>query len=278
MLDGRAAEVPRWLRGREITLHEFRDEQRGASRIKTLCIPTLAIVILVRCRRSGAFSSTKWPANPLFRPRPWDLDARRAHGPDLAQHHGRPPPRRHHPGSTTHLGTAVDMRSPLGLPAPFTGMPSTASRPRSRWPRSKGLATAPAAGMQAAARAVRAEIEGATAEKFRDLLGFVERTDGEMLTRLSIGEDLAADGMLLISYFGFERYELDFGPAVGGRIEAFRLPSEGLGPGIPVVLPRLPDGSVEFAMCEREDVVGFLLEDEGFCRFAALGSDELRNR
>ena len=81
-------------------------------------------------------------------------------------------------------------------------------------------------------------------------------------------DNLATDSMLLISYFGFEMHELDFGPTLGGKIEAFRLPSEGLVPGIPVVLPRLPDGSVEFAMCEREDVVGFLLEDEVFSRFA----------
>lgn len=82
-------------------------------------------------------------------------------------------------------------------------------------------------------------------------------------------DDLAGGSLLLISYFGFGMHELDFGAALGGTMEAFRLPAQGLAPGMPVVLPRLPDGSCEFVINEREDVMRFLAEDDIFRRFAS---------
>jgi hypothetical protein len=72
---------------------------------------------------------------------------------------------------------------------------------------------------------------------------------------------------MLVSYFGFEMHSLDFGGAFGGRIEAMRLPSRGLIPGIPVILPRLNDGSCEVVLNERTDVMEFFEEDELFHKF-----------
>lgn len=75
--------------------------------------------------------------------------------------------------------------------------------------------------------------------------------------------------MLLVSYFWFEMHETVFGEALGGKIEAFRLPSRGLLLGMSVVvLPRLPDKSCEFVINEQEEVMRFLAEDEIFQKFA----------
>ena len=121
--------------------------------------------------------------------------------------------------------------------------------------------------LQTSARIIRQGIICTTEDKFRDLLAFVERTNLETQTRLSYVDDLAFGSLFLTSYFRFGTYELDFGATLGDKIEAFRLPSEGLVPGMPVILPRLPDGSCEFAMTERADVVKYVLEDATFRRF-----------
>ena len=174
--------------------------------------------------------------------------------------------------TTTHFTQAVDCRTRLHLPSPYFGnaiygvkaslvLPQLVSTTDSfDAPRVPGL--------QVAARAIRAEVSGATADKFRDLLGFVERTDMEVLTRPSVLGDLSIASILFVSYFWFEMHEMDFGEALGGTMEAFRIPSRGLLPGMPVVLPRLPDGSCEFVINEPEEVMRFLDEDELFLRFA----------
>ena len=91
----------------------------------------------------------------------------------------------------------------------------------------------------------------------------------KILTRPSVLEDLLVGSMLFVSYFSFEMHEIDFGEALGGKIEAFRLPSKGILPGMPVVLPRLPDGSCEFVINEPEEVVRFFAEDETLRTFAS---------
>ena len=121
----------------------------------------------------------------------------------------------------------------------------------------------------AAARAIRTEVSGATADKFRDLLGFVERTEMEVLSPPSVLEDLSIGSILFVGYLKFEMHEIDFGEALGGMIEALRIPSRGFLPGMPVVLPRLPDGSCESVINEQEEVMKFFPEDEVFRRFAS---------
>ncbi len=177
-------------------------------------------------------------------------------------------------GTITHLSQAVDCRTRLHLPEPFFGNAIYAIKASLALPRlARGTDSVTNAsrvpGLQAAARAIRTEIGGATADKFRDLLGFVERTHTEVLTRPSVLEDLSMGSVLLVSYFGFEMHELDFGEALGGKMEAFRLPSRGLIPGMPVVLPRLPDGSCEFVINEQEEVTRLFDKDEVFRRFAS---------
>ena len=171
-----------------------------------------------------------------------------------------------------HFSQAVDCRDRLNLPKPYFGNAIYGVKTSISLPDLAPATDRPDAlqisGLQAAARAIRVEVNGATADKFRDLLGFVERTDMQMLTRLSVVEDLSVGSMLLVSYFWFGMHELDFGEALGGKIEAFRLPSRGLVPGMPVVLPRLLDGSCEFVVNEQEEVMNFLAKDDIFQRFA----------
>lgn len=174
---------------------------------------------------------------------------------------------------TIHFSQAVDCRTHLRLPEPYFGnaiygVKTSLTLPHLA-PNTDNFDAPSISGLQAAARAIRAEVNGTTADKFRDLLGFVERTEMEVLTRPSVLEDLSIGSILLVSYFGFEMHEIDFGEALGGKIEAFRLPSQGLVPGMPVVLPRLPDGSCEFMLNEQEEVMSFLAEDKIFVRFVS---------
>ena len=174
--------------------------------------------------------------------------------------------------TSVNFNTAVDCRTRLGLPHPYFG--NVIYGVRTTLPifdlmqdhtEGTGIFS-----LQLAARAIRTEIDGATGDKFRDLLAFVERTGMEMPTRVKAFGDLLGRSMLLISYYWFGMHELDFG-AISGKIEAFRLPSRGLVPGVPVILPRLLDGSCEFVVNEREDVMGFLMADEVFRRFVTDG-------
>ena len=173
----------------------------------------------------------------------------------------------------THFSQAVDCRTRLQLPEPYFGNAIYAVKTSLALPllacTTDSFDESWISGLQTAARAIRAEVSGATAGKIRDLLGFIERTDMEILTRPSVLGDTSIGSILFGSYFRFEMHELDFGEALGGKIEAFRLPSRGLLPGMPVVLPWLPDGSCEFVINEQEEVMRFIAEDEVFRRFAS---------
>ena len=174
--------------------------------------------------------------------------------------------------TTIRFCQAVDCRARLGLPQPYYGnafycvlasLPLTTLTIPSTNPSASQIPS-----LQAAARAVRGELSTVTAEKFRDMLGYVERTEVDHPVRFVVVEDLLAGSLFMASYFGFEMHELDFGEALGGRIRAFRVPAQGLAPGLPIVLPRLPDGSCEFVINEQEEVMRCLAEDEVFWRFA----------
>ena len=174
--------------------------------------------------------------------------------------------------ATAQFSQAVDCRTHLQLPKPYFGNVIYAIKTSLALPQllcvNDGGDAYQVSGLQAAARAIRAEVCTVTGDKFRDLLGFVERTDMKMHTRPSVIDDLSIGSILFVSYFGFEMHDLDFGEALGGKIEAFRIPSKGLLPGMPVVLPRLPDGSCEFVINEQEDAMRLLAEDETFRRYA----------
>jgi hypothetical protein len=63
--------------------------------------------------------------------------------------------------------------------------------------------------------------------------------------------ELPENTVMLVSYFGFEMHSLDFGKAFGSNIEAIKLPSKVLIPGIPVILP---DGSTYIMKYKEDDL------------------------
>ena len=107
-----------------------------------------------------------------------------------------------------------------------------------------------------------------TGDRFRDSLGVVERTDIKILTRPLVMDDLSIASILFVSYTEFEMLDIDFGEALGGKVEAFRPPFRGLLADVPVLLPRLPDESCEFVITEQEEAMRLLAEDDIFWRYA----------
>lgn len=181
-----------------------------------------------------------------------------------------------HDSVITHFCQAVDCRRHLHLPGPYFGNAVYAIKATLGLAELISALDSPDAchhmGLQAAAHAIREEVNSVTSNKFRDLLGFVDRTE-KMLTRPSVHEDLSIGRIMLITYWHFEMHELDFGAAFGRKIEAFGLHSQGLLPGVPVVLPRLRDGSCEFVVNEQESVMKYLEEDTLFWRFVESSSE-----
>ena len=176
---------------------------------------------------------------------------------------------------STQFCQAVDCRSHLNLPTPYFGnaiypIKTTLAIPQlAPASATDSFDIGPNSELQTAAQDIREKVNGVTADSFRDLLAFAERSEAESPMRLSVWDDMSVGSLLLVSYFWFEMPGLDFDDALGGKIEAFRLPSGGLLPGMPVVLPRLPDGSCEFVVNEEEEVMKFLREDEHLRRFAS---------
>lgn len=92
---------------------------------------------------------------------------------------------------------------------------------------------------------------------FRNLMGFLERTETETSIITSTADTWSTQSIFLGSYFGFEMYGIDFGEVFENGIRAFRPPSQGVLPRVPVVLPRLHDGSCEFIVNEQREVMDF---------------------
>ena len=170
----------------------------------------------------------------------------------------------------------IDCRARLGLPTPYYGnavyttgiaiplptlIGSTATN-------THDSGSSPIFGLQIAALTIPNAVSHVTGDLFRDFLGFVERNDSTMAMHMAGFEDLGSSNMLLTSYCGFDHHRLDFGPALGGRIEAFRIPAQGLLPGMQFLLPRLPNSGCEFVVFDSAEVVGRLDADEVLKRFA----------
>ena len=164
----------------------------------------------------------------------------------------------------TNCSTPIDGRSRLALPTPYFGNAIYGSK--------FTLTVADLAPLQPPGDTSTSNpttksqpysgLNTCTADRFRDLIDYCAHNNRIHYIRVSTSQDLAVGSILLTSYDSFKMHDLDFGPALGGRMEAFRLPSQGLMPGVPVVLPRLRDGSAEFVVNEREDVMRLLGEGD----------------
>jgi hypothetical protein len=69
------------------------------------------------------------------------------------------------------------------------------------------------------------------------------------------------------SWLNFKLYGLEWGPLLGNRIEAVRMPHVGVINGLQVVLPVLPDGGMEILVGVDEGCLDRLLTDPLFTKF-----------
>ncbi|KAF7165709.1 hypothetical protein CNMCM5623_009809 [Aspergillus felis] len=168
--------------------------------------------------------------------------------------------------ATTYVAQPVDCRRHLNITEPYFGNVIYMTKS------SVGLSVLadPQTGLGEAARALRAELRGLTGDKFRDLVGYAERTALEAHTRLNILESMATSGIILTSLFKMDLHAMNFGPVFDdGHIKALRLPARGTQAGAVIVLPRVPDGSCEFMVTEQESTIECLRADPFFARFTA---------
>lgn len=69
------------------------------------------------------------------------------------------------------------------------------------------------------------------------------------------------------SWLNFKLYGLEWGPLLGNRIEAVRMPHVGVINGAQVVLPVLPNGGMEILVVVDEGCLDRLLTDPLFTKF-----------
>lgn len=80
--------------------------------------------------------------------------------------------------------------------------------------------------------------------------------------------DVPGFNCIQTSWVNFDICGLEWGPVLGGRVEAIRTPHDGLVPGLQVVLPRLPDGGLEILVGVEGNCLDKLLQDPLFTKFA----------
>ena len=165
--------------------------------------------------------------------------------------------------SMSYLTQPVDCRARLGLPSPYYGNAYYLVR--------AGLPFDALAdvrhGLASAAHALRTEISAVTADKFRELLEITRRIQMERQVKSRAVGELTDWGVFITSCRGMNMYGLDFGEALG-PVEAFRLPADGVAPGMHVILPRRRDGACEVMISEAENTIAELRKDEWFGSFA----------
>ncbi|KAJ5840986.1 uncharacterized protein N7525_006174 [Penicillium rubens] len=79
--------------------------------------------------------------------------------------------------------------------------------------------------------------------------------------------DLPGFNCVLTSWVNFELYGLEWGPLLGNKIEAVRVPHVGCINGCQVVLPVLPNGGIEILVGVEESCLDRLLDDPLFTKY-----------
>ncbi|KAJ4147499.1 hypothetical protein LMH87_002012 [Akanthomyces muscarius] len=167
----------------------------------------------------------------------------------------------------SHIAQPIDYRAKVGLDGAYHGnvmYMTQGSLPFSEL-------SHPRTGIVTAAQAIRAQVQSASADKFRDMLAHAEYVENRADWRLRIVDDILTSGLIVTSHFRFPLYDIDFGPAVeGGRAKAFRFPARESMIGTAVIFPRLPDSSCEFMVTEQLSTMNLLAADDMFCQFTGV--------
>lgn len=109
---------------------------------------------------------------------------------------------------STQFCTAVDCRSHLNLPMPYFGnavypiKTSVAIPELAPLSATDGFDVGHIPQLETRAHNIREKVNGVTADSFRDLLAFAERTEAESAIRLSVWDDMTVGSLLLISHSG----------------------------------------------------------------------------
>lgn len=117
---------------------------------------------------------------------------------------------------------------------------------------------------------VRKAIQKADEEFTDDVTVLVEKV--EDVDRLVPTAFLDVPGFNCVqsSWINFALYGLDWGNALGRKIEAVRSPDVGVLNGLQIVLPVLPDDGLEVLMGVAESCIGRLMHDPLWTRFAEV--------
>ncbi|KAK2017653.1 hypothetical protein LZ32DRAFT_576587 [Colletotrichum eremochloae] len=80
--------------------------------------------------------------------------------------------------------------------------------------------------------------------------------------------DVPGNNCIQTSWVNFSLYDVQWGPALGGKIQAVRAPHVGVINGLQVVMPILPDGGMEILVGVEKDCLDRLLHEPLWMKFA----------
>ncbi|KAL5337378.1 hypothetical protein BJX70DRAFT_409280 [Aspergillus crustosus] len=114
---------------------------------------------------------------------------------------------------------------------------------------------------------IRKAVLSADAEFTDDILALEAQLDDVNRLIPTAFLDVPGFNCMQTSWSAFDLYGIEWGHGLGA-VEAIRTPHEGIGHGIQVVLPRLPDGGLEVLVGVEGSCLERLLTDPVFTRFA----------
>ncbi|KAK0658208.1 hypothetical protein DIS24_g4882 [Lasiodiplodia hormozganensis] len=115
---------------------------------------------------------------------------------------------------------------------------------------------------------IRKAIQKADKDFTDDVTALIEKLDDVDRLVPTAFLDVPGFNCVQSSWINFALYDLDWGNALGGRIEAVRSPDVGVLNGLQVVLPVLPDGGLEILMGVEESCLHRLMRDPLWTRYA----------
>mgnify|MGYP002718826491 FL=1 len=115
---------------------------------------------------------------------------------------------------------------------------------------------------------IRKAVLGADKQFTDDVVTLVEQLEDVDRLVPTAFLDVPGFNCVLSSWINFKLYSLEWGPLLGNKIEAVRVPHVGCINGLQVVLPVLPDGGWEILVGVEESCLDKLLKEPLFTKYA----------